>query len=452
MPATVTRLQPRVGSFPEALAAFRAARLRACLGLLYGLESTTAAILRARTLLRLGDPEAARRTLEGRTSLECPNRGEIAMLRAVAHDRLGDRKSSDDAFRDAFVYSVSALDVALEAEVDFFRGLASFRMGALEEAQAACTRGLATANSAKAAGRAGSSVPLSHVVSRLQELLGIVATAQGRYRDSLVYARTALNTLDACSTPDLYQHAFALRNLAIVACEFDVVADAAAVANRVSSFEWTEDISRVQFAALDVLGWSSALHGDIVGALRLFRRAGEIASTEPERIYIAVNRSIVARELGHEAMALEEVECALRISDQYDWRKAPGDYQVALLILAQAAATLTPARARQTFDRYTGTRDGIDAQFVARFEPRLKAEEAFTQGLILRAEGRLPASTERFRASFDIWQQIGFEWRAARAAVELAELDGGEVYRLAVRREICTRPDSIFAERARLVA
>lgn len=419
---------------------------------LNGIDSSAAAMLRARTLLRLGDPNAARLTLADKTSLECPDRGEVAMLLGVAHSRLGDRSLATDAFRDAFVYSVSSLDFALEAEVDFFKALMSFRDGAHEEAQATCARGLASAHLVDSAVGAGAHVPISHVVSRLQELLGLVATAQGRYRDSLLLARAALQTLDRCATPDLYQTAFALRNWAIVACEFDVAADCEQLAGRVAAFEWTDDISRVQFATLDVLGWSAALHGDIVGALRLFRRAADIASTQPEHIYIAVHRAVIAKEFGHKAMALEEIDYAFKIADQYDWRKAPDDYHLSLLLLSQAAASLAPARARHTLDRYAGIRNSMDASFTSRSEPRFRAEEAYTQGLILRAEHNVLTATERFRVAFEIWKQIGFDWRAARAAVELAELNAGEVFRLAVRQEIFTRPNSIFAERARLVA
>ena len=82
----------------------------------------------------------------------------------------------------------------------------------------------------------------------------------------------------------------------------------------------------------------------------------------------------------------------------------------------------------------------------------MRAEEAYTAGLLLRAEGNLDASTDSLANAFETWKSIGYEWRASRAALELAELDAGDVFRFAVRRELNTRPDSIFAERARLVA
>ncbi len=103
-------------------------------------------------------------------------------------------------------------------------------------------------------------------------------------------------------------------------------------------------------------------------------------------------------------------------------------------------------------DRHTSIRNAIDSTSLARIEPGTRAEEAYTNGLVLRAEGRLAASAERFQTAFETWRAIGFEWRAARAALELTELDAGDVFRLAVRRELQQRPNSIFSMRARLVA
>lgn len=218
------------------------------------------------------------------------------------------------------------------------------------------------------------------------------------------------------------------------------------------AFAWTDDISRVKFTTLEALGWCSALHGDTVDALRLFRSAAEAASTVPERVLIAVDRALLARESGSRAFALEEVEHALKLSDGFDWNGAAGDYRTALLSLAQVSAPIAPARAREALDRYTRIRSAMDASFAARLEERVRAEEAYTAGIVLRAEGRLSASAERLTFAFSTWERIGYEWRAGRAALELAELNAGDVFRLAVARELSRRPESYFADRARAVA
>ena len=151
-------------------------------------------------------------------------------------------------------------------------------------------------------------------------------------------------------------------------------------------------------------------------------------------------------------MVIEEIEYAVKIANGFDWEKAAGDSRDALLFLAQVAAAIAPVDAREIVDKYTAIRNSMDITFAARIEPRARAEEAYTHGLVLRAEGRITGSMERLEVAFETWKSIGYEWRAARAALELAELDAGEMFRLAVRQELFRRPDSIFSGRARLIA
>jgi len=133
---------------------------------------------------------------------------------------------------------------------------------------------------------------------------------------------------DKCAVADVYVEAFLLRNLSVLATDFDLQDDARTLADRVALLAWTEDVSRVQFTTLEALGWSSALRGDIVEALRLVRRAETVASTAPERVLVGVDRALIARETGHKDQASEEVENALTSADKFRWSEAAGDYRL----------------------------------------------------------------------------------------------------------------------------
>ena len=450
MVASVSRLTPNRGSISGALAAYRAARLQACLSELNGLESVEAALLRARAFLRLSDPKRAKNALDRVEPSGDRDRSESSLLLAVARARMGDEDAAS-FMRDAFVYSVSSLDAALEAEVEYYRAALAFADGKLSKANQACLRALDVASTGNAS-KAGGIVPLAHVISRTEELLGVIGAGEGDYGKWQRYAQAALATLDGCHTRDAFQEAFALRNLALLARDFDTNQDANALAERIRTFEWTADLTRPRFATLESLGWCSALRGDVPGALRNFRNAADAATIVPERVNVAVDRALIARELGHRAMVTEEVGHALELTDNYDWNQAPGDYCLVLLPLAQIAAALDATRARKALKTYGHIRDSMDSAYVGRLELRVRAEESYAHGIVLRAEGRTSASGERLQNAFTMWTRIGFEWRAARAALELAELNAGDVYRLAVRRDLLQRPASIFAQRARLVA
>jgi hypothetical protein len=123
-----------------------------------------------------------------------------------------------------------------------------------------------------------------------------------------------------------------------------------------------------------------------------------------------------------------------------------------LLKLAEVAAPIAPSRARDALDRYGAIARAMDPTFASRREPRVRAEEDFAHGIVLRAEGRIDESRRRLESAFATWTAIGYEWRAGYAALELAESGGGDVFRLAVRRELAARPNSYYASRAAAIA
>ena len=306
-------------------------------------------------------------------------------------------------FSDAQIYGISSGDVALEAETGFYLALDAFGYRELDAARTWCLRSLDGAANARSFSVTGGNIPLQHVQARTHELLGLIEAAEGKDVDWLAEALKALFAFDKCAVADVYVEAFLLRNLSILATDFDLQDDARTLADRVALLAWTEDVSRVQFTTLEALGWSSALRGDIVEALRLVRRAETVASTVPERVLVGVDRALIARETGHKDQASEEVENALTSADKFRWSEAAGDYRL-----------------------YAGRRSS-------------------RRGSTRRVCG---SSAHRVHNL----EHIAFEWRAARAALELAEMDAGNVFRLAVKRELHRRPDSLFAERARKVA
>lgn len=452
MLSSVSRISPPLGSVERAIVAYRAAHLQACLAELRNLTTVEACVLKSRAYLRLGRPAIALDSLTGADPLTSRERCEVALLRGVARLRIGDREEARQGLREAFVYSISALDPGLEAEVFFYEGLAALEAGDVAAARKSCLGALVAANAGPATIGAVGVVPTEHVVARVQELLAVVSSLDGRYGEALDFARRSLETLDACAAFDVYNGAFALRNLAVFARDIDNADDAAKLAARVPTFAWTDDIRHVEFTTREALGWCAALRGNSVDALRSFRAAASAATTIPEQITIGVDRALVAREFGHHPLVAEEIDHALGLVRTFDWERAAGDTREALLFVAQAAAALAPSEARAALDRHTAIRNAMDGSFAARAEPRARAEEAYTHGVVLRAEGRLKASMERLTFAFETWAKLGFAWRAGRAALELVELDAGDAFRTAVRRELVLRPDSIFANRARHVA
>ena len=397
--------------------------------------------------MRLGDLKKALDALAKDVAGAASERGEHGMLRGVALGRLGNSEAGHRELVDARVFSISSGDSTLEAEVEYYVAYAEFATGDLDAARKSCRRALRepTPSSRRI-------IPMLHVVARIEELLGVIAASAGKYRENLAHARNALTTLDSCEIKDVWHEAFAISNLSVLVRDFDLRDDALSVATRTGALAWTPDVASKHFTTLDSLAWCAMLRGEEFDALRLFRNAEHAATTVPERVYVSVARAVHARSLGRATVAAEETEHALLLADAFDWNAAAGDSRNALLELAQAAAVVSPDRARAVLKRYTSLRSSVPARFASRLEVRVRAEEAYSEGLVLRAEGQVSASLDRLASAFRSWNAIGYAWRAARAALELAELDAGEVFRHAVRHELHVRPHSVFADRARLVA
>ena len=405
-------------------------------------------------MLRLGTPEQAVDALKhiDTGGLSDAGRSDYALLSAVAAGRLGQADKASKHLTEARVFAISSNDISLESEGNYYRALAAFGANDLTEAAAICDQTLATIGVKNSAPTGSGMIPLDHVTSRVLELRGMIYGIEGSYDAHATFSRAALAKLDASIVPDVFQEAFALRNLTILARDFDVVSDAAAMQDRVPNLSWTEDLAAVGFATYEALAWCLALRGDCIGALRNLRAAEKHITSGAEGVILSVDRAVFAREHGHIPMVVDELEHAADLARGVNWNDAAGDTRDALLSLAQAAAPMSSRMAREMLDRYTNISKAMNPNYASRIEPRTRAQENFTHGLVLRSEGRDHASMERLTDAFQIWHAIGYEWRASRAAVELAEMNAGEKYKLVVRREISQRPTSIFAARARLVA
>jgi len=447
---SITQLPSRVGSYATALAAFRAARVKVCVGELNGLEANPARLLEARAHLRISDPESALSALAAVSVPTGAERAEQAMLAAATLGRLGRASGAEAAFAEARAFGISAGSPILDGELAYYTALAAVGAGDLEQAHAFVEESL-EALEGVTINEGGAVLNRAHVVARLNEMLVVIDASRGRYRDVIRHSRSVWSALTSTPERDVFLEGHALKNLAIVARDF-TLDDAEEISERVAGLAWTPELSTVGFVAFEATSWCAALRGDLPEAFWRLRSASAAATSIPERLLLCVDRALLAREAGYDAMAKEEIRYALSLVDRFEWEHAPGDLRVALPLLAQVVAPVSAAAARRVLNRYSAIGDAIDVRSTARSEARFRAEVEFSHGVVLRAEGRLDESSTRLCAAFQTWTAIGHEWRAAIAAIELAELRAGDVFRLAVRRELSRRPTSFFASRARAVA
>jgi len=410
-------------------------------------------LLYARTLLRLGRPADAVDVLQATPVDGHGLLAERCALLAASLTRLARFDDAADALTNARAYAYGSGSVALEAEVEYFGGLRDYAQGDLAGFEAASHRILALGEPRGAAGGAPEyAVPLAHTRARAFEALGVVALSRCLYHDQAAYARKALRELDGARVTDVWIAAVNVANLAVLAGNYDLFEHVEYLRERLASTPWTEELASRRFTALDAFGWHLALRGDNIGAFRQFRVAADVASTLPDRVLASVSRAHLAHELGHEPVAIEELEHALVLSKKFDWDDANVEKRFALLHLAEAAAAIAPDEARTALEHYRKIRTKLATISLAHVEPWVAATEDFTEGLVARADGNRLKAIDSLLKAHERWSEVLIDWRAAGAAIELAELGAGERFMREARREAVRRPASWLARRVAALA
>ena len=194
------------------------------------------------------------------------------------------------------------------------------------------------------------------------------------------------------------------------------------------------------------------MRGDNLGAFRDLREASSLATTPTLALAATIDRVILAHGLNQSLTAKDELERCQDLATRIDWERIKGDERAGLLFLAQALAPYRARAARTMLDRYQKLKGPISPAALASVDRRLRADEVFTEGVVTQAEGKRDDAIRAFFAAFEIWNAIGYRWRAALAAIELAALTRDSRYAGYAAAEAAKRPASWLAERLRAVS
>ncbi len=443
----VTTLQPRLAPFQQALEAYRGGKLADCVAALHGHTDRNAWFLLARTQIRRGDPSAALAALAQIDDAQLYNtqRGEQLSLNGAALifcRRLEEARETLDLAR-IFVFGSGS--AALEADFYYIEALWATAMQDLAEMDRAALRALNVP--VIAFDRYDYFVPSANTRARALHMRGVVAAAREDYGSTARFLREALAAYASTPSPDLWTEASLLMNWAFLIRDFDSADDAENLRERIRAADWPADLAQQHFEIYRALGWSSGLAGNHIGAFREFRRAADLAPSPAHQILASVDRAFLGRELGETHSAREELEYAATLAARVDWN-ASGEERIALVLLAQELAAFAPERARQMLDRYARIKVKMSPLAVNNFDRRPRAHELFAEASVLKGCGANAAAIDKFADAFEIWEELGYCWLAAKAALELAALGAGESYAAYGAREARRRPNSWLARRA----
>ena len=263
------------------------------------------------------------------------------------------------------------------------------------------------------------------------QFLGFVAASRGRYMEQIAVLENALAELDSLPQRDVWIEASLLQNISGIVCNMYLPAVARRMSDRAESIEWTAEMTVPRYHILRSLAYFRSLGSDPFLPFELLDRASAIAPTDPWRLVSRLDRIFLIQEMSGDRIvgdfdADAEIRRAEEIANTMDWAATDGESRMGLLLLAELIAKNRHSDAEAFLDRYRCFQRSMSPLLMGRSDPRWTATENFVEGTVVAANGNKQRGIELIEAAFAFWDDVGYSWRATRAAIKLYELSGEE--------------------------
>lgn len=367
------------------------------------------------------------------------------MLLATTLERMGDQEGANEAFFDARALALGVPSVALHSELSFYEAQAAwFRR---DEASLKTIVAEALAERPAPYDEAHA-YPLQVSRAFMHELLGLTSAQRGAFRDQLAHLSAALSQLNELAYRDVWCESSLLDNLSALIADIYLPDVEKTVRARAQSLPWSPEVGLRAYNVHRALGWSAALRGDQVTALRDLREADVLAPSPAWRIEALLDRSYLFGELGESHAAHDRFDEAARLAQGIDWRSSEGEERYALLWLAEITAPYDAPRAEAVLGLYDSLKRPIDARFAAPTDQRLHGLRLDAAGAVSAAQGNTTRALAQLQEARDLWTSLGFEWRAAKTARALARVTNADDHVADARRRAAPWPQSWLARSA----
>ncbi|HEY1682160.1 MAG TPA: helix-turn-helix transcriptional regulator [Candidatus Tumulicola sp.] len=255
---------------------------------------------------------------------------------------------------------------------------------------------------------------------RSEHLQSYIFARTEAYKDQALSLVRVLDLIGEKRENFVEDYCVATYTLSVLARELPVPSLARRAKSEIdSAFAWPEDFKTYRFQALKGVAWCQALSGDELSCLRYLRLAGHIAPHPVWQVVLFCDRAYFASIVGEERWAANEFSAAEELADSIEWQQTSGEERVALLLLAELAASQAPKRAPYYLARFNELgRLRSHLQHLA-FDERLTAMVAYASGVVSASAGDIPKAQEHLRSAWSTFDRISYDVRAARAAIAL---------------------------------
>lgn len=392
-------------------------------------SATDAVLLLARVELRRGNPSNALAVLTNHIrGGKRDAKAEAALLKAVCFVRLGDNASARAQFR--------AAESLLRPEDEAYGELV-YHLAAAEWIERRLDRALKI---------------LERLPERLRPdldlhvriLRGAVASAAENLPAQGAILLDALRA-GPVAEAEVYLYGMLVTQTAALALELPSTELRDASLSHVDRVPWTEDIADLHFHAARAIAWRHALEGDEFNAFRRLKESLAAANSDAWRVAALTDRAYLATALGEKRWAAQELRDAHELAATIDWNAIGGEEKLALPVLAELFATRDPAVAINYVATFTNVGKNYPRILSSRRDRRVEALEAYSLGKVQLALGETAEAQRLLRRAWSIYDKLGIRWRAARAALSLAEIDDRDKWRQRARAALEPYPRSWLA-------
>jgi DNA-binding CsgD family transcriptional regulator len=197
----------------------------------------------------------------------------------------------------------------------------------------------------------------------------------------------------------------------------------------VDSVPWTDDIADLHFHAVRAIAWRHALEGDEFNAFRRLKEALAAAASDAWRVAALTDRAYLAAALGEKRWAAQELRDAHELASTIDWNGIAGEEKLALPVLAELFAKRDPSVAIGYVTTFSNIGKNYPRILSSRRDRRVEALEAYSLGKVQFALGEREEAKRLLTNAWGIYDRLGIAWRAARAALALAQIDEMDTWR-----------------------
>ncbi len=395
--------------------------------------SADAALLLARVELRRGNPSGALEVLARHArGAKSAVRGEVALLKGIAFARLGDESSSRAQFK---IAESSLRDNAA------LRGELVYNVAALEWME----------RRLDAAAKTLERVPAERdpdLDLHVSILRGAIASANENLPLQGAILLDALRRIRGGDEVEVYLYGMLVTQIAALCLELPGAELRDAAVAHIDNVPWTEDISDLHFHAVRAVAWRHALEGDEFNAFRRLKQALAAATSDAWRVAALTDRAYLASALGEKRWAAQELRDAHELAMRIDWNAVAGEEKLALPVLAELFAARDPSVAIGYVTTFTSVGKNYPRILSSRRDVRVQALEEYSLGKVQLALGEQKEARRLLSSAWSIYDRLGIDWRAARAALALAAIDDAEKWHARAREALNAYPRSWIARGA----